>query len=372
MRIARVANFYGPASGGLRTALHALGEGSVARGDHSLIVVPGDRDETREAPFGSLVTVRSPAVPGMGGYRVMTRLDAVRAAIAHFGPDVLEISDRTTLVPLARWGRDQGILTAFVAHERADGVLGQFLPPRWHGVTGKVAAAHTRAVARRFDLCVATTGFAGAELEAVGAHVATVPLGVDLEVFHPDRFSSVARGVLCEDQEVLLVMASRLSKEKRPDVAISAVAELLRRGRRVRLVVAGAGPLDGELRRMARSLPVTWLGFVRNRASYAALVATADVLLAPGPVETFGLAALESLAAGTPVVVASGSALPEVVGDAGLAAPSTGAGYADAVEALLARDPRERRIRARTRAESFAWDESVTRLRAVYQASLGR
>lgn len=39
--------------------------------------------------------------------------------------------------------------------------------------------------------------------------------------------------------------------------------------------------------------------------------------IAPGPAETFGLAALEALACGTPVVVRAESALPEVVGDAG-------------------------------------------------------
>lgn len=39
--------------------------------------------------------------------------------------------------------------------------------------------------------------------------------------------------------------------------------------------------------------------------------------IAPGPAETFGLAALEALACGTPVVVSAESALPEVVGDAG-------------------------------------------------------
>ena len=57
-----------------------------------------------------------------------------------------------------------------------------------------------------------------------------------------------------------------------------------------------------------------------NRESLAKLLAAADVVIAPGPAETFGLSALEALASGTPVVVSSRSALPEVVGQAGLAA----------------------------------------------------
>jgi alpha-1,6-mannosyltransferase len=45
------------------------------------------------------------------------------------------------------------------------------------------------------------------------------------------------------------------------------------------------------------------------------------VALAPGPAETFGLAALEALACATPVVVSADSALPEVAGEAGASVP---------------------------------------------------
>ena len=80
-----------------------------------------------------------------------------------------------------------------------------------------------------------------------------------------------------------------------------------------------------------------------NRESLAKLLATADVVIAPGPAETFGLSALEALASGTPVVVSSRSALPEVVGQAGLAADDNDVACADAVQRLLRREPAERR-----------------------------
>ncbi len=91
----------------------------------------------------------------------------------------------------------------------------------------------------------------------------------------------------------------------------------------------------------------------------AALLGSADVVLAPGPVETFGLAALEALACGTPVVANVHSALPEVLGGAGRASASTPRSFADAVESLLREPAEERRHRARARAEHFPWSATV-------------
>src|SRR5215475_11240269 len=121
--------------------------------------------------------------------------------------------------------------------------------------------------------------------------------------------------------EVLIVHCGRLSAEKRPSSSIDALARLRLAGVPAVLVMAGDGPLHTRLERRAAAsaLPVHFAGFVPGPAAVAALLATADVVLAPGPVETFGLAALEALACGTPVVVSGSSALPEVVGDAGVA-----------------------------------------------------
>ena len=91
----------------------------------------------------------------------------------------------------------------------------------------------------------------------------------------------------------------------------------------------------------------------------ARLLATADVVIAPGPAETFGLSALEGLASGTPVVVNDTSALPEVIGPAGLTAADNDAAFADAIQDLLDSDVAVRRARARARAERFGWPAAV-------------
>lgn len=372
MRIAHLANFYGPASGGLRTTMHALGSGYLERGHDVMLVVPGHEDAIDETPYGTRLRVKAAIVPGTGGYRVILRTAHVRRALARFAPDVIEVSDRTTLRGIGPWVAARGIPTTFFAHERADGILMANVP-RWlmpARLAARLADAHNRGTARRFDTIVCTTQFATEEFTRAGLPSVTVPLGVDLAAFHPRHHSVTVAREHAPHGEALLLMASRLSSEKRPDLAIDAVRELASRGVAVRLVCAGTGNIAERMRERAEGLPVTFLGFVADRASFASLLASADAVIAPGPIETFGLAALEALASGTPVVVNAASALPEVVGSAGIAAEGTPHAFADAVEQLLARDEVARRRQARERAETMPWSATVEAMLALHERAL--
>ncbi|WP_084103223.1 glycosyltransferase [Demequina sp. NBRC 110056] len=372
MRIAHVANFYGPTSGGLRTAMHELGRGYEARGHEFLMVVPGAHDADEQTPHGRRVQIASPVLPLSGGYRVISRVAEVREVLAGFDPDVLEVSDRTTLRGLGAWARERGVPSAFFAHERADGVIAANVPS-WAARVLPVEAladAHNRGTRRRFTTLVATTPYAAHEFERIGAPSVTVPLGVDLDTFRPGRRDAPTRRAHAADDEALLVMASRLSPEKRPDLAIDAVRALLARGRRVRLVSAGTGSLEARMRERAADLPVSFLGFVDGREAFARLLASADAVVAPGPIETFGLAALEALASGTPVVVNAASALPSVVGEAGVAAAGSATDFADALEAVLDDDPSTSRARARRRAETMPWSATVDAMLQVHASAL--
>jgi alpha-1,6-mannosyltransferase len=222
---------------------------------------------------------------------------------------------------------------------------------------------------RDYQRIVCTTKWAAAEFERIGApNLTRIPLGVDLELFSPERYSDAARQRYAAPEQTLLVHCARLSVEKKPQRALAALAGLRSAGIDAVLVMAGAGPLRAQLERAARRkrLPVQFIGFVTDPKELATLLASADVVLAPGPVETFGLAALEALACGTPVVVSAASALPEVVGCAGVAA--AGEDFAAGVRAVLDRDPEARRAAARARAEQFGWQASVAAFLAVHEA----
>jgi alpha-1,6-mannosyltransferase len=229
-----------------------------------------------------------------------------------------------------------------------------------------VARWLNRRTAERYDRVVCTTEWAAREFAQFAApNVDLVPLGVDLKLFHPSRFDPIVRARYAKPDEILLVCCTRLSVEKRPQRALTTLATLLDRGVKARLVLAGHGPLRPALEKAAADLPVEFTGWVSGREELAALQASADVVLAPGPIETFGLAALEALACGSPVVVSASSALPGVIGAAGIS--QTGEDFADGVMRLLAQDEEARRYRARQRAERYSWDNAVRGFLGVHE-----
>ena len=250
MRIAHVANFYGPRSGGLRTTMHELARGYRAAGHEVALVVPGARTDDEVTAYGRRITVRAPVVPGTGGYRMIVDVGDVRRILDGLRPDVLEVSDRTTLGGLGGWAAERRIASVVFAHERVDRILGQFLlaTAPWAAVADRLNAR----VGRRFGAVVATTEFAATEWVRVGAaNLVRIPLGVDLETFHPRRRDEALRRRLLGDAKVLLVQVARLSPEKQPWVGVETLRQL--RGRHVdaALVLAGAGPKEQFLRRSA-------------------------------------------------------------------------------------------------------------------------
>ncbi|MFF8033153.1 glycosyltransferase [Streptomyces sp. NPDC016626] len=369
LRIVRLANFVAPASGGLRTALRELGKGYLAAGHRPVLVVPGERESDHDTEQGRVITLPGPLLPGTGGYRVLTDRRRIAALLHELAPDRLEVSDRTTLRWTGRWARRARVPAVMVSHETADGVLRTWGLPE--PAARRTADALNIRTAHTYARVVCTTGFAEREFVRIGArNVVRAPLGVDLVERHPALRDPGLRARYAGEGETLLVMCSRLSLEKRPGTALDALEALRRRGRRAVLVVAGDGPLRARLEQRARrrDLPVTFLGHVRDRGLLGALQASADVCLAPGPAETFGLAALEAMACGTPVVASASSALPEVIGPAGAVAEDRGEAFAEAVELLLERARTDRREAARARAERFGWGTAVAAFLAAHDA----
>lgn len=104
-----------------------------------------------------------------------------------------------------------------------------------------------------------------------------------------------------EDAKVLL-FAGKLIALKRPFDLIAAAARC--RAAAIEIMVAGAGELEAEMTKAARTLgvPLHLLGF-RNQSEMPSAYAAADALVLPSSQETWGLVANEALACGRPIIV---------------------------------------------------------------------
>ena len=361
MRIAQLANFVGPSSGGMKTAVSALGAGYVTAGVERLLVVPGNRDARYATEQADVVELRAPRVSG--GYRLIVEPWRVIDALEEFGPSSVEVSDKSTLLPVTGWARRNDVPTLLFSHERLDAMLA--LRTGWSSGFAAPVSVLNRVLVRRFDGVVVTSAFAEQEFadlaRTAGTPLHRVPLGVELETFRPER------EVRTRGRALRLVHVGRLSREKSPHLAVATAVALHHRGVPVRLDVYGEGPHRDELEVLAGGAPVFFHGHVADRRQLSLRINQADIALSVCPGETFGLAVLEALACGTPVLTADVGGARELVDEhSGAWARPTPEDLADAA-LRLARRPRDRvRAAARRRAESYPWDRSVAAMLSVH------
>jgi alpha-1,3-rhamnosyl/mannosyltransferase len=109
------------------------------------------------------------------------------------------------------------------------------------------------------------------------------------------------------------------------------------------------------------------------RRDLLAVVRGATALTFPSRYEGFGLPVLEAMSLGTPVIAAHTTALPEVVGDAGmLLSPDDHDAWAGAMQRLLDdEDERNRLAEAgRSHVEQFSWKSTAAKTIQVYRDAL--
>jgi 1,2-diacylglycerol 3-alpha-glucosyltransferase len=173
------------------------------------------------------------------------------------------------------------------------------------------------------------------------------------------------------DGYFVILTVGRLAAEKRQDVLLEAVRRS-RHKKRIKIVVAGAGPRQRALGRLAQRLPNgAEIGFL-PRERLRRLFATADLLVHPSEVELEGIAVLEALSMGLPAIVAdsSESAASELALGERFRFPAGDAGaLAEKIDALIERPKLlfSAREAARQRVLELSFDGGVERLVGVYR-----
>ena len=201
--------------------------------------------------------------------------------------------------------------------------------------------------------------------------VRAIPVGYDAARFRPD-------GPVADDGGVPYVLyVGNVLPHKNVPRLIEAVARVAAR-LPVRLIIAGNGrpaairALEGLADRAGARVE---LKRYVPQDDLPPLYRGARLVVLPSLAEGFGLTALEAMACGIPVVAANASAIPEVVGDAGLLVDplETGA-MTEAMLRVLTDEPLRKELSARglARAAGFSWERAARQVLAVLDEAAGR
>ncbi|UEM24555.1 glycosyltransferase (plasmid) [Skermanella mucosa] len=396
MKFCDVTIAYNERSGGIRTYIDQKRRFLVERTGHDhLLIIPGAEDCVETDGRSTTVQISSPLFPGQADYRFFVWPPAIRKVLLEHAPDIVELgSHYMTPWPVLSYRKQRlqeghscivgaffhtDVAEAYVgaplralAHERIDelsDLLGHMVE-KLADTAARGAEHYIGTVFRQCDRRMAPTPAQAARLRDYGVDdVQVVPLGVDLDLFRPDRRDPALRAALGADpRSLVLLFIGRLGTEKHVPTLIEAYARLPR-SLHAQLWIAGEGPLRDVIEDLAGRHPgVRLMPYEPDRGRVAAMIASADLYVTAGPHETFGLAVIEAQAAGLPVVGVNAGALVERVPD--------GLGYLgpvddpDAMAANILRAAAEKESlgrRARAHVESnFGWDHTFARLLDVY------
>ena len=152
-----------------------------------------------------------------------------------------------------------------------------------------------------------------AELGDITADIEVIPNFIDTARFRPmqkDHFKQA----LCPNGEKLLVHVSNFRPVKRAIDVVEIFYQIHELGYGVKLLMVGDGPDRAAAEHRARELGVEAdVRFLGKQDPVEEILSIADVFLMPSGSETFGLAALEAMSCGVPVVVSDIGGLPELV-----------------------------------------------------------
>ncbi|NSW54318.1 MAG: glycosyltransferase family 4 protein [Anaerolineae bacterium] len=227
-----------------------------------------------------------------------------------------------------------------------------------HGFPAGLNRLHTALVRSRLTTrYVVVSRQLEAECRAMGipaAKLACIPNGTSLADVPPAEVEALRAELALAPSTPLVLAAGRLAPVKNHAALLRAFPAVLAREPAAVLLIAGEGPLRGELERLARSLGLAdRVRFLGLRPDLPVLLRLARVFVLPSLQEGLPLVLLEAMAAGTPVVAAAVGGVPELVRDAGtglLADPADPATFSAAIAALLADETLQAALAANARA----------------------
>lgn len=372
-----ITEFYGDTTGGVRTYLREKAAYVEARPQlRQVLALPGSRDAISESAGVRVYRLKGPVVPMQAPYRFMLATRSNRRIVVHERPNVIEVGS-PGLVPwivrLAARGLEIPVVAFY--HSNFPRVFSPWpeLAPWWLRKIHDWSWGYARRIDRHFAHTIVCSRFVADDLQRAGIdRVALIPLGVDLVRYNPRRRAKreEVRALYGLPSGLVAGFVGRFAPEKELGVLIAGWAEVYRRTGAV-LALVGDGPQRQLLDERTAGAPwIRFLPYERDRDRVADLLAAFDIYVAPSSNETFGLAPLEALASGTPVLSADRGGISEQVEASGAGerfASGSASDLSAAAVRLLGSDLAALGARGRAHAEAHhEWNSVFDRIFALY------
>ncbi|MBA2693284.1 MAG: glycosyltransferase family 1 protein [Rubrobacter sp.] len=372
MRIAFITETFLPATDGVVTRLRHTLEELDRMGDEALVVCPSYPEGGPDDYAGAFIH-RAPGIPfpPYPQIRLAPPNPGIGRALRRFKPDVIHAVNpifigwaalfysRKWNVPLVASYHTN--VAAYASYYRL-GFL--YEAARWYTRTTHNMAA--------VNLCTSRATMDFLHLEGV-KRVRLWPQGVDGEFLHPSKASREWRERLSGGNpgDKLLLFVGRLAPEK----GIERLKHVLREMPEARLAIVGDGPARSFLEREYAGERAVFTGLLKGD-ELASAYASADAFLFPSTTETLGMAMIEALASGLPVVAARSGASHEVVTegvDGFLYEPKDDGDFVRVVRRVFSEDCLRERLSAGAResAEGRDWWSSTRALKGYYEEAVG-
>ena len=349
LRSVHMTNCYHKQSGGISTSYNNLLAAAEKRQRHLSLIVPGENESVEVlGEYTKIYYVpakRSPIFDRryrvMMPWQYMAKGSVIRKILLSEKPDMIEVTDKYTLSllgPMVRTNKFRRLGRPMLVHfscERMDDNIATFLPGGRFGKTFSSFVlrnyhlpafdfhlANSEYTAGEFYEAVESNGrlskwlmnrswnFLRAAKLPIEKRIHVCPRGVNIEKFNEDRRSVEKRRELCSlagvpEDAVLLFYAGRLSPEKNVGLLLDLMVKISKdKNKDHRLLIAGDGPKCKWLASRADKLipgQIIQFGHL-DKQQLAHFYANTDVFIHPNPREPFGIAPLEAMASGLPLV----------------------------------------------------------------------
>ena len=210
---------------------------------------------------------------------------------------------------------------------------------------------------------------------ATPGQVRVIPCGIDLKLFKPQDQQQAREKLGLRPYLPVLLFVGRLDPFKGPDLLLHTAAMMEQKAQIV--IVGGKSSNDKDveqLKELAAQLKISkQVHFIGARPQYAlpAIYSAADVTVVPSYHESFGLAAIESLACSTPVVATRAGGLTTVIhnNETGFLVPRSPGFFAERLDSLLQNPTLLKQMSkaARPSVLQFSWKNVASKVQELYE-----